>query len=351
MGTNAEHGFESAAVGYLVGTDEAGYAPNLGPLVISATVWHVPGDPWQADLYDLLRDAVAPSPAKRLARPSRPRSSGPRGKAVPPAERLVLADSKLLYSPASGLAALETGLLALLGLMGQRPPTWRQIWSLLDPESAVALACQPWHHEYDLDLPLEADTNELRRHELALRNCTHSAGVRLLAVRSRAVFPDCWNRLTEQQGNKATALSQLTLELLCELLAPLGNEPVLVICDKHGGRNRYRSLLQQFAAEQLVEVYAEGRDESIYRWGPSDRRTEVRFCVKAERYLPTASASMASKYLRELAMRAFNHYWCRHVPALRPTAGYPLDAVRFKAEIAEAQIALGIADAILWRNR
>ncbi len=26
---------------YLIGTDEAGYAPNLGPLIISCTVWHV----------------------------------------------------------------------------------------------------------------------------------------------------------------------------------------------------------------------------------------------------------------------------------------------------------------------
>src|SRR5215203_3406446 len=26
---------------YLIGTDEAGYAPNLGPLVVTATVWHV----------------------------------------------------------------------------------------------------------------------------------------------------------------------------------------------------------------------------------------------------------------------------------------------------------------------
>ena len=28
---------------YLIGTDEAGYGPNLGPLVISATVWQVSG--------------------------------------------------------------------------------------------------------------------------------------------------------------------------------------------------------------------------------------------------------------------------------------------------------------------
>jgi hypothetical protein len=28
----------------LIGMDEAGYGPNLGPLVISATAWEVPGD-------------------------------------------------------------------------------------------------------------------------------------------------------------------------------------------------------------------------------------------------------------------------------------------------------------------
>ena len=27
---------------YLLGTDEAGYGPNLGPLVVTATVWEVP---------------------------------------------------------------------------------------------------------------------------------------------------------------------------------------------------------------------------------------------------------------------------------------------------------------------
>ena len=35
---------------------------------------------------------------------------------------------------------------------------------------------------------------------------------------------------------------------------------------------------------------------------------------------------MASKYLRELAMRPFNEFWSRHVPELKPTAGYPLNA-------------------------
>ena len=60
---------------------------------------------------------------------------------------------------------------------------------------------------------------------------------------------------------------------------------------------------------------------------------------------------MASKYLRELAMLAFNDYWRSRVPNLQPTAGYPQDAKRFRAEIAEVQRQLHIADRVLWRDR
>jgi hypothetical protein len=60
---------------------------------------------------------------------------------------------------------------------------------------------------------------------------------------------------------------------------------------------------------------------------------------------------MASKYLRELAMGAFNEFWRRRVAGLRPTAGYPQDARRFKADIAGALASLGIDDRQLWRAR
>ena len=59
---------------------------------------------------------------------------------------------------------------------------------------------------------------------------------------------------------------------------------------------------------------------------------------------------MASKYLRELAMRALNDYWRGRVPGLRATAGYPQDAKRFRADIAETQAKLHIADRVLWRT-
>ena len=49
---------------YLIGTDEAGYGPNLGPLVISATVWEVPDDVGGENLFDrLYYDYLSPPAA------------------------------------------------------------------------------------------------------------------------------------------------------------------------------------------------------------------------------------------------------------------------------------------------
>lgn len=339
-------------LGYLIGTDEAGYGPNLGPLVVSATVWQTPGDPCGADLYHLLRKAVTASPAigPRAAKTAARVASAAATMTRPPA-KAVIADSKALYKSGDGLSGLETGLLAMLELLGVRPAAWRDAWQALDPQSAVALDRDPWHLGYDGAVPVHAEAVHIARLAKKLQATAEQAQVRLVAVRSRAVFPEEWNRLLDEHGNKSTALSFVTLKLLAEALEQFDDQPASVICDKHGGRNSYRPLLQQHVTDYLVEVHGEGRDESLYRWGPLERRTQIAFCTKAERYLPTALASMASKYLRELAMRAFNDFWERRVPGLKSTAGYPGDAARFKADIAAAQQELGIEDRVLWRNR
>ena len=166
-----------------------------------------------------------------------------------------------------------------------------------------------------------------------------------------AVFPQRFNEVTDGYNNKAEALSRLTLGLVHRMMEELDDAPVLVYCDKHGGRSFYGPLLQQQFPDWLVEVHGETRSESIYRWGRPERRVEVRFCMNCERHLPAALASMASKYLREVSMQAFNDFWLARVPELRPTAGYPSDSKRFKEDIREAQTALGISDHVLWRTR
>ena len=318
---------------YLIGTDEAGYAPNLGPLVISASVWWVDEPSTSDNLYQRLKSVICKSLPRRAD-----------------ACRLAIADSKALYTPGRGLGALERGVLAALALVDHCPDDWSNIWHLLDPASLVNLSRLPWHEGYELRLPMAADLQDLTQLVPKLRRGFERAGVRLVALQSKAVFPEQFNQSNDDLGNKSETLSKITLGLIADVLTHCDG-PALIVCDKHGGRNFYGRLLQQQFPDPLIEVCSEGAAQSIYRWGPPERRIEVRFRTGGEDFMPAALASMTSKYLRELAMRAFNDFWCTRVPELAPTAGYPIDAKRFRAAIQEAQLELGIADRVLWRDR
>ena len=192
--------------------------------------------------------------------------------------------------------------------------------------------------------PLDADPEELRRLGPGFDSALAGAGVRLIGPAEPGRLSRRVQRGRGRYGIKGEALSRWTLGLVARLIAPLGDEPISVVCDKHGGRNHYLPLLVDFFPEPFIEANGEGRQRSVYRFGPPKRRVEICFQAKGESHLPTALASMASKYLRELAMRAFNAFWCARVPGLRPTAGYPQDARRFRDEIAAVQRELGIED-------
>jgi ribonuclease HII len=314
-----------------LGTDEAGYGPNLGPLVVSATVWRVP-DKAAADLYPLLQRAVS--------------RQWDRGSSLVP-----LADSKQLYHSGEGLAALEYGVYSAVAALGWPSPSWHDLWARLAPDAVADMAALPWHADYASPLPVDADPATLTALGRDFPPRLRGAGVELLQIRSAVLFPGRFNDQVDRAGSKGAVLSQTTLDLVQRLLASIGDEPILVCCDKHGGRSHYGPLLQPRFPEHLVEVRREGRLESVYRWGPASRRVEARFVAKGENFLPAALASMVSKYLRELAMRAFNAFWQQQLPGLRPTAGYPVDARRFFQEIEPARRRLDIPDRLLWRQR
>ncbi len=207
-------------------------------------------------------------------------------------------------------------------------------------------------HGWDsLPAPRDFDATEIDRLRPGLCAALAQAGVRLLALQSIAIFPREFNDAVDRSDSKGAALSQWTLQLVARMIEPLGNQRISILCDKHGGRDRYLPLLMNCFPDRFIEAVGEGRLRSVYRFGPAERRVEIAFQARGESHLPTALASMASKYLRELAMQAFNDFWRQHVADLRPTAGYPVDAKRFKADIAAAQQSLGIEDRILWRTK
>jgi ribonuclease HII len=317
---------------YLIGTDEAGYGPNLGPLVIAASVWQVPDGALNRDLYDLFGPRVA---NQMTAAP----------------DCLAIADSKQLYRAGGGLAQLERTLLTLLDANRTVPTTARRLRETLCGNDGPNGTSLPWDRDFDVDLPVSsADTIDPDLTNFWRQTC-ETTGVRLVSIRATLIQPEEFNQAVNQYDSKGALLSHRTLDLLSGLIDKLDQRPVRVVCDKHGGRNHYGALLQPRFDDRLVRIVDEGPQTSTYEVGTAKRPIRITFQVGGESFLPSALASMAAKYLRELDMLAFNRFWQQHLPTLRPTAGYPGDAARFWDDIRGVQRRLGIDDAVLWRCR
>ena len=64
-----------------------------------------------------------------------------------------------------------------------------------------------------------------------------------------------------------------------------------------------------------------------------------------------ALASIMAKAIREAWMSAFNAHWSAAIPGLRPTAGYPVDALRFRSAIEPSCLSRGLDASSWWRSR
>jgi hypothetical protein len=322
----------AADVVFVLGTDEAGYGPNLGPLCIAASAWELPDGAATDGLYDRLEEIVCAE------------ADDDRG-------RLAIADSKCLYKAGGTLAALERGVLVALAAIDRLPKCWRDIWRALDGEAPAQIDGLPWHDGFDEPLPLHVVLDELEAAAFAFAAGCQAAAARIVELQSAILFPAAFNTAVKGCDNKAEVLSLTTLRLARRVLETLPPGRAVVFCDKHGGRMRYAALLQHIFPDELVSVKFEASDLGLYEVRHQSRAIEFRFQPKGERHLPTALASMTAKYLRELAMRPFNAFWQRHVPELKATAGYPTDAHRFFGDIRTARRRLKIANHVVWRKR
>ena len=317
---------------YVLGTDEAGYGPNLGPLCIAATAWEMPDGADVESLYERLASVICSELSEA-------------------GEKLTIADSKALYKAGGSLELLERGVLVALACLGRSPRCWREIWEALDRECLSQIDDQPWHQEFEETLPLHSDLAAIAAAAAMLQAGCGEAAAGLVELQASILFPAAFNQAVNGCGNKAEVLSLTTLRLARRVLESLPPGGALVFCDKHGGRTYYAALLQHIFPEELVIVRRETAALAVYQVQHAGRTIEFRFQPKGEQHLPTALASMTAKYLRELAMRPFNAFWQRHIPNLKATAGYPTDARRFCDDISRARRKLKIADHLLWRTR
>lgn len=317
---------------FQIGTDEAGYGPKLGPLTVTGTMWQT-NEP-NRDLYEVLSKAVSNSPSK-----SKPK-------------RLFIADSKQVYGASKKIGSLELPVLAILySLFNRIPKDWLELLDLICTDRAAKSAPeQSWLLGRDLQLPIAANPDEIRELANLFSQTCQSTGVHLLQIQCEPVFAEQFNTEIVRLGNKASFLSNVTLQIIRNLLDATNNNTEIV-CDKHGGRSKYAALIQKILTDEFVFVGTESLEYSEYQFCKNDRDVRIRFQARGESFLPTALASMFSKYVREVFMKLWNNFWQIRIPDLKPTKGYPQDAKRFKAAIASKQFELGISDHSIWRNK
>jgi ribonuclease HII len=318
---------------WVVGVDEAGYGPNLGPLVMTAVACRVPEEQYEANLWRVLRGAVRRASARAD-------------------ERLLVEDSKLVYSPTRGLLELERGVLAVLGRrLADADLSLAACVERLCPAHHDELRAEAWYVGHRR-LPVVVEPPALAKAAERFHRTSAAKGVEWGPVRSAVVCAPRFNALVDRWDSKGAVLAEALAELLRGGMPGDAAEAVTFLIDKHGGRNTYAAMLQNALPDGMVVAQEESAGCSVYLvWGLG---REVRFVFQPRadaEHFGVALASMVSKYLRELFMLEFNRFWQTHVPGLKPTAGYPGDAARFFDEIRCVLERLVIREDAVWRRR
>jgi ribonuclease HII len=330
----------------LVGIDEAGFGPILGPLVVSSSSFLVPDHLLTSNLWQILKRSVAKK-HKQL--------SG----------RLLITDSKKAYSKSLGIKHLQRTVLSAFECLDpvrdsktvghirktkqtgisngvdKKPATIAELIELLCPDCLVRLNEYPWYKGSltdelpisDRRMTIENRKSQIEDFKIAsavLADDLNSNGIRLRKLKSICFDVGYYNKMMSSMRNKANVLFFATSQLIKNAFDDSPSNNVQIIVDRQGGRVHYREHLQRMFPDMELAIIREDQKASIYGLQADGRTMRLHFVVDAdEQFLPVSLASMVSKYLRELLVGNINRYFIAFCPGIKPTAGYWKDGLRF----------------------
>ena len=300
----------------LIATDEAGYGPKLGPLVVAASVGRI-GSATSLPKHDEVIAAFQPMAV--------PVCIGTR--------KVRIDDSKSVYKSGAGLAGLHHVVSASHHWCGHSLVNTEDMIRHVAPVDLDYIAACPWLRQ------IESQRLTSGNEVTPAIDQWRAAGFSLLDIQARVITAKRFNQSCRDGRNKADLLTESTLGLVERILHQHANEEdIRVFCDRHGGRRYYANAIAERFPNAKLQVVSETKIESVYQCVLKDRQVRFAFTVKGDRFAPVALSSMHAKYLREYFMNALNSFFLsRHQgePALKPTAGYPVDADRYLRQISE----------------
>ena len=298
----------------LVGIDEAGFGPLLGPLVVSSSTFSLPRHLLEADLWQILRKSVG-NKRKRLV------------------GRLLIADSKKAYSKRKGIKHLERTALAAFRCLDRKPTTLTELLTLLCPDSLERLDSYPWYRDA-ASYCLLADAADIAIASAVLTDDLASNHIKLLEMKSCCLDVAYYNKMVASVKNKARVLFTATSRLIKNAFDNFAGDDLQIMVDRQGGRVHYRKSLQRMFPDMELRILHESPMASSYELQADGKGMRLHFAVDAdEQFLPVSLASMISKYLRELLVDNINRYFAGFNVDLRPTAGYWKDGLRFIEDV------------------
>ena len=300
----------------VIGIDENGLGPVLGPLLVTAAAFETE----QYDAEQFWKAAGA---------------------------ELLTDDSKKIFS-STKLGSAEVAVWAWLRKFGIKPTTYADLFSRIVQPMPVERPCtlEPAYcGPSATPLPCFAAGKDMawlseESKSLAVR------GIRPAAVRAFSICPGAFNRACAVEGMNKFALDFMLMLRLVMSLSEGYEGDVLALCGKVGSTRKYGPWFGRFHGG-LWMPEEETPEISTYRIVPFGRISFIRDGDGS--HLPIAAASMVGKYLRELAMRDINTLLLS--PGIRTASGYRDKITQQFIEKTEAlRHEVGLKDACFLRD-
>ncbi len=285
----------------LIATDEAGYGPKLGPLVICASVWRYPAD-CLPRAFDPLKETCIHCQAGKVR--------------IDDSKKIFIAGKQRNGS----LATVPDVILRAAAGWACQPHPLRETKRWLEtivPLDWVSVNAAPW-----LFARVDSEVVDHPQADQSLVSHWSSQGAQYLGCLVRLITPAAFNEAIHRGMNKADLLTEATCELVMSVLMQWQNDegPMTVISDRHGGRAYYAAPLQQVFTDGLPVVISENKQDSRYQLrhtieGCRDVELDWSFRVGGDSFAPVGLSSIIAKWIREYSMAGFNQFIASHLPA------------------------------------